>query len=46
MVVNVIIVLIENFPCNDRYELEAREKYYIKLNNDKIVNNNMRFKYI
>ena len=26
------IELIELFPCNNRYELETREKYYIKHN--------------
>jgi len=30
------IVLVENFPCNSKYELEVREKYYIK--NFKCVN--------
>ena len=27
------IVLVENFPCQDKYELEARERYYIENNN-------------
>lgn len=26
------IVLIENYPCNDKYELEARERYHIENN--------------
>jgi len=26
------IILIENYPCNDKYELEARERYYIENN--------------
>ena len=24
------IILVENFPCNSKYELEARERYYIE----------------
>jgi len=30
------IILVENFPCNSRYELEVRERYYIE--NFKCVN--------
>ena len=26
------IILIENYPCNDKYELEARERYHIENN--------------
>lgn len=31
------IVLIENYPCNDKHELEARERYWIE-NTEKCVN--------
>ena len=34
----VEIVLIENYSCNDKNELHAREKYWIEQNKDKIVN--------
>jgi hypothetical protein len=30
------IILVENFPCNSKYELESRERYYIE--NFKCVN--------
>ena len=30
------IILIENYPCNDKYELEARERFQIE--NNKCVN--------
>jgi len=33
------IILVENFPCNSKYELEARERYYIE--NFKCVNKNI-----
>ena len=29
---NVEIILVENYPCNNRHELELREGYYIKNN--------------
>ena len=32
------IILVENFPCNSKYELEARERYYIE--NYNCVNKN------
>jgi hypothetical protein len=32
------IILIENFPCNNREELVAREQYWIDLNKDICVN--------
>jgi len=31
------IVLIENYPCNSRYELEVRERYWIE-NTENVVN--------
>ena len=37
----VEIVLIENYSCNDKNELHAREKYWIDQNKDKIVNKNI-----
>lgn len=33
---NVVITLVENYPCNSKFELEARERYYIE--NNKCVN--------
>jgi lipopolysaccharide export LptBFGC system permease protein LptF len=30
---DVMITLIENYPCNDRNELEKRERYHIENNN-------------
>jgi len=30
---NVMITLIEKYPCNDKNELEQRERYYIENNN-------------
>jgi calcineurin-like phosphoesterase family protein len=35
------IILIENYPCNTKEELEAREYHHIKENNDLIVNSHM-----
>lgn len=35
------IELIENYPCNNKEELNAREGYYIKLNNNICVNKNI-----
>ena len=35
---NVDIVLIENYPCKDKNELHARERYWIEKNKDIIVN--------
>lgn len=32
------IELIEKYPCNNRKELETRERYYMDLNSDIIVN--------
>ena len=32
------IILVENFPCNTKYELTAREQYYIESN--KCINKN------
>ncbi len=32
------IVLIENFPCNSKNELAARERHFIELNKDVCVN--------
>jgi hypothetical protein len=29
---NIDIILVENYPCNNRYELEARERFYIEGN--------------
>ena len=34
------IVLLENYPCDSRNELELREKYWIALYKDMIVNKN------
>ena len=28
----VIIILIETYPCNSKYELEAKERWYIEHN--------------
>jgi len=36
---DVKITLIENFPCNSKYELEAREGYHIQ--NNECVNKNV-----
>ena len=33
---NIVIILMENYPCNSKAELEARERYYIE--NFKCVN--------
>ena len=30
---DAMITLIENYPCNDKYELEKRERYHIENNN-------------
>lgn len=38
---NIIIELIEDFPCNNRKELEKKEGYYIKENYDNIYNINI-----
>jgi hypothetical protein len=35
------IILIENFPCNSKEELEAREYHYIKENNELTTNTHM-----
>lgn len=38
---NIIIELIENFPCNSKKELEKKEGSYIKENYDNIYNINI-----
>lgn len=35
---NIRIELIENFPCNSKDELTAREGHYIRLNKDQLLN--------
>ena len=35
---NTDIILLENFPCNNKEELYARERYYIELNKNICVN--------
>jgi hypothetical protein len=35
---NIDIILVENYPCNNKYELEAKERWYIE-NNDSINKN-------
>jgi len=35
---NTNIILLENFPCNSKEELFSRERYYIEINKDKVVN--------
>ena len=35
---NYSIILIENYPCNNKDELQARERHYIELNKNIIVN--------
>lgn len=35
---DVKIILLENYPCNDKNELNAREQYYIDQNKDICVN--------
>jgi hypothetical protein len=35
---DVEIILIESYPCNSKDELHSRERYYIDLNKDIIVN--------
>jgi len=35
---NAIIILIEDFPCERKEQLHARERYYIELNKDICVN--------
>ena len=32
------IILIESFPCDNKEQLHARERYYIELNNNICVN--------
>ena len=39
---NYCIVLIENFPCDNKEQLHARERYYIELNKNICVNNYRR----
>jgi len=36
--VNHKIILLENYACNSKEELESRERYYIELNKDICVN--------
>jgi hypothetical protein len=35
---DVEFILIESYQCNNKDELNARERYYMELNKDKIVN--------
>lgn len=41
---NVDIILIENYPCKDKNELHARERYWIEQNKNGIVNKAIPFK--
>ena len=36
---NIQIILVENYPCNDKYELESKERYYIE--NNLCINKNV-----
>lgn len=38
---DIDIVLIENYPCKDKNELHARERYWIELNREIAVNRNI-----
>lgn len=35
---DIDIILLENYPCKDKNELHARERYYIEQYKDSIVN--------
>lgn len=37
----VDIILIENFPCNNKNELHARERFWIEQNKETVVNRNI-----
>jgi hypothetical protein len=45
---NVDIILLENYPCNSKYELESRERYYIEGNNcvNKIIPTRSKKEYL
>lgn len=38
---DAFIELIEDYPCQTRFQLEQRERFYIETLNDKVVNNNI-----
>lgn len=35
---DVQVILLENYPCNSKAELEARERYYIEQNKEIVIN--------
>ena len=41
---NYSIILIENYPCNSKDELISRERHYIELNKNNVVNKVMPFR--
>ena len=42
--IDMKIELLENYPCNDKRELEKREQYYINMYSDFNVNKNNPYK--